>query len=479
MKSDHLLNDRFLSRRNLLKHTALMTVLAPVLRKRDAYAAASPHRLILIFSPNGPMNALGPARGTETSFTVHDWWKPLERHKADATFMSHMAATGAGAVTGSGHGLGGQVYSAFGANSYAQKGPTIDQVIGKRLEAERRAGLKRSVVWGTSGRSSSGGTGDAFAVAAGRNIAPELDPSKAWAELFASFMAPAPTTPASMDQAAALIARRQSILDFVNEDCKSLKDMLGAEGMRLLDDHCTTLRGLEKSLVTGIDSAAAGMCRKPANPGEKAWSNPENIDSQMAAFIDLMATTLACELSHLIAFQFGGQSARNRLAAKYGVPSSPRADSGDSGPAHHPWTHQRTSDSKVKALSIFTTFYASQVALLVDKLKTTVDANGKPLLDSTMVLWVSELGGKDGGSDYHQVGTVPAILFGRGQGTFKTGRYYRGKSGEGSSASGASFREGGREMAQLMVSMIQYMGLKDVKTVGSTGVSGPLTSLYA
>jgi hypothetical protein len=471
-----LLNNRFLSRRNILKHTALMTVLTPVLRKRDAFGAPSPRRAILIYSPNGPMNALGPASGTETSFTFHDWWKPLERHKADGIFMSHMAATGAGSVSGGGHPLGGQSYCGYGAgyggDAYATKGESIDQVIGKRLEAERRAGIKRSVVWGLAG-------GRCFATGPGRSISPELSPQKAWAGLFANFMAPAPTSPEGIKQAEALVARRRSMLDFINEDCKGLTDALGAEGMRLLDDHCTTLRGLEKSLVTGFDSAAATMCSKPADPGEKAWSNPENIDVQMSAFIDLIAATLACEMTHLIAFQFAGMAARNRLAAKYGVPSSPRADSGDSGPAHHPWTHQGTSAAKVTALRIFTTFYSTKVALLIDKLKSTMDASGKPLLDSTAVLWVSELGGKNGGSDYHQVGSVPAILFGRGQGTFKTGRYYRGKSGDASSHIGSNFREGGREMARLLVTMIQYMGLKDIQTVGATGVSGPFNYVLA
>jgi hypothetical protein len=458
-----------------------MTLLAPVLRQMDASAAAptSRRRLILLYSPNGPMHATGPATGSETAFTLHDWWKPLERHKADAIFFSNMACTGAGTVSANGgHELGGQTYSGFGADGYAQRGPTIDQIIGKRLQTEQRAGVVPSVVWGNFKASQAGGTGDAFAVAAARNISPETDPSNAWTQLFASFMAPV-QDPVAMKRAATLLARNQSVLDFVIQDCAAMQGALGAEGTRLLDDHCASVRDMEKALVSGMNGVASS-CAKPVNPGKKDWANPENIDIQSSTFFDLIATTLACELTNVIAFQFAGQAARNRLAAKYGVPSSPLTDSGDPGdvgPAHHPWTHQGKSASKMTAMQIFVTFYATQVALLIDKLKTTLDAAGKPLLDSTMVLWASELGGNENNTDFHQTSAVPAVLFGNGQGTFKTGRYIHGKSPDLGS-SGSAYQEAGRDMAKLLVSLVQYMGLTDVDTVGATGVKGPLTALF-
>jgi hypothetical protein len=33
-------------------------------------------------------------------------------------------------------------------------------------------------------------------------------------------------------------------------------------------------------------------------------------------------------------------------------------------------------------------------------------------------------------------------------------------------------------MARLLVSVVQYMGLTDVDTVGATGVKGPLAALF-
>lgn len=134
--------------------------------------------------------------------------------------------------------------------------------------------------------------------------------------------------------------------------------------------------------------------------------------------------------------------------------------------------------AKVSALRIFTTFYANQVALLVDKLKTTNDVHGKPLLDSTLVVWVSELGGNSSNRDPHQTGGTPVVLFGGGQGTLRTGRYLRGKCQEGAYDAKAKNVEAGQDMAKLLVSVIRYMGLTDVDSVGVTGAKGRLDSLH-
>ncbi len=481
-----------ISRRGLLTNTALMTLLAPVLRRRDAIAGtASPRRVILLYNGNGPMKVAGPVASarSETDFTLHEWWAPLERHKSDGIFLSHMAATGHGVVPGNGHGLGGQLFGGWGTmptarGGYLCNGATIDQVIGKRLLAEGRAGIARSVNWGLAK-----GHG-AFWAGPGKAIAPQLDPSVAWADLFGGFVSAEPGA-----AGATRLAREKSILDFVNRDCASVRDVLGKEGMRLLDDHCTTVRSMEKNLRVEVSRSMAA-CRKASAPDAPpaGWSDPENVDAQMSAFVGLMATALVCELTHLIAFQFSGQASRNRIAGSYDVPSSPLANSGDSGPAHHPWTHQRDSESKMNALGIFNRFYSHHVAVLLDKLKATRDAHGRPLLDSTLVVWCQELGGSPDNRDGHQTGQLPVILFGNGLGTFKTGRYRRGPSPEGREAGFSRLYppgdsrypeyvtenvKAGQEMAKLLVSVVRYMGLRDVDTVGATGVKGPLDWLHA
>jgi hypothetical protein len=247
------------------------------------------------------MSEAGPATGSETDFVLHDWWSPLERHKSSGIFLSHLANTGAGIVTGSGHGLGGQTFGGWGADDYSPKGPTIDQIIAGRLEEEGRGGFRPSVVWGSAGQSEAGGTGDAFVSEAGPTIRPTTNPRTAWNEVFSGF-SPPDTDPSGQERAAFLLAQKKSVLDFAASDCEKLRDALGAEGMRLFEEHCSTVRSLERGLETTL--VDGGMCEQPADPGDGDWTKPNNIDDQTGTFFDLMSMTLACELSHVVSFQF-------------------------------------------------------------------------------------------------------------------------------------------------------------------------------
>jgi hypothetical protein len=91
-----------------------------------------------------------------------------------------------------------------------------------------------------------------------------------------------------------------------------------------------------------------------------------------------------------------------------------------------------------------------------------------------VVLWLSELGGSESNQDGHVTGATPAVLLGSGQGVFKTGRYIQGPSGGGNPGD----PDGGRMMAQLLISVMQYMGLTDVNSVGASDARGPLSALY-
>jgi hypothetical protein len=472
-----------LTRRNLVRGAALATFLSPVIRKMEAYAqaASAPRRIILIFSPNGPMMANGPTTGSETNFTFHDWWRPLERHKADGIFMSHMAPAGLGIAPGREHGYGSQVFSGFGANSYDCLGETIDELMGRRLEQAGRAGAVRNVFWGLEG-----GGHNAFSTGPRAPKTPQLNPQLAWGALFQNFVANNTGDTAAHQRALADLGRKRSVLDFVNKDCGAMKNALGSEGSRLLDEHCSTIRTMESALVTPPPPPQSS-CMRPAQPAAVNTSTPDTADARCTTFFQLMAMALACERTHVIAFQFGGQAARNRLPGSYGVPTAGVQDSMDSGPAHHPWTHEQTDMAgKKDALRKFTNYYSSQVANLVDTLKATTDGSGKNLLDSTMVVWLPEFGGSprndtdvQGWTHGHMITQSPVVLFGSGQGTFRTGRHRQGPStGISDGSASTADTQAGREMTQVLVSMIQYLGFTDVQTIGATQTNGRFPWLY-
>jgi Protein of unknown function (DUF1552) len=468
------------SRRRILRDTALSTFLLPLFRRLDASAEAmvAPRRLMLIFTPNGPMERAGPCTGTETNFSFLDWWKPLERHKADGVFLSHLATTGHSVIPGTGfwHGFGSQAFSGHGSIEYDAAGETIDQLIARKLQAAKREAAVASVVWGNF--SNNGGTGDPFSKGRKQNIAATTNPSKAFAQLFKDFSGGGPTMPDPKAQREYLRSKR--IFERVTKDCTAMKNALGAEGMRLLESHCAGLETMERSLMA---PGTVQACTKPTDPGkdDAYWNKGQTmLDEKVEAFWDLSAAALACERTHLIAYQLGRQGDNLTLNQSYGLPSGRAAVGADqSGPYFHTWTHNDPSADRTKALSIFQTFFSNAVASLIDRLKSTKDATGAPLLDSTMVVWMPEMGGNPKCGDPHMNTCLPVAVFG-GKGALKTGRYIRGpcKEGSGNGDYDPESKLGGQMSAQILVSAIAHMGFPEEKTVGVTKVNGPLAALY-
>jgi hypothetical protein len=167
----------------------------------------------------------------------------------------------------------------------------------------------------------------------------------------------------------------------------------------------------------------------------------------------------------VIGLSFGATAERFAIPSSYDIPSSATVDSGDSGPQHHAWTHvYDESAEKRRALMTFTSWYAEQVASVIDKLKATPDANGQSLMDSTLVLWTSELGHRPSNAlEPHPNEHIAVLLFGNSQGAFKTNRFYDGDSSP----------ETALMLHQLFVSIIQHTGLTTINEFGNQG-SGPL-----
>ncbi|MEM1347097.1 MAG: DUF1552 domain-containing protein [Myxococcota bacterium] len=463
------------SRRELIKSAGAWALLAPVLRARGAGAEGlgAPRRVIVLFSPNGPCVEKGPALGEERDFILHEWWSPLERHKADGLFFTglHQAGVPFGEHNEWGHQSAGTgaLTARTTEKTNNSTGPSIDQFIGQELERMGESTPRRSVLWGLHERTGHWGP---WYEAAGKPVSPIYDPYDALAEL-----APFLGGGNEIEARRAALGRRRLILDTAWRDCAPLRRQLGAQGKEILDFHCANLESLEQSVDEAL--AAGGEC--PVSDGPATTLAPgtnfkqrATRDEAMGAFVEMAAMSFACDLTRVIGLSFGATAARFAIPESYGIPSSAKVDSGDSGPQHHAWTHVYGKDdasvsARRKALRGFNQWYAEWVARLIDKLKSTPDASGGSLFDSTLVLWTSELGYK---SDHgaHPNTNIPVMLFGNSMGAFETGRFYN----TGAMIQGDwSRQKAAMPLHNLFVSIIRHAGLSHVDTFGNAGV-GPL-----
>jgi hypothetical protein len=470
------------SRRRLLRDSALATLLLPIFRQLDARAQqVKPKRLMLIFSPNGAMEAAGPCFGTEMSFSFHDWWKPLERHKNDGIFFSHMASTGASTVIGSEHALGHQAFSGYGAGGNvpddAIRGETIDQLVSRRLTMASRASAVPSVVWGNVAQYN--WYRSAFARGPRQYLTATTSPVNAFRDLFRDFMGPA-TSPATPDlQTQKTYARSKRVLEFITKDCTALRNGLGSEGMMLLESHCGALDAIEQSLMVPVTTAPLQACVKPADPAaiNASWVQGEMlVDNTINTFWKLAAAAFACERTNVIAYEFGASGENVRLDDLYAVPvGNDDQFLGSNRRRHwHTLSHNSAGVTRTDAMGRFTKYCATAVANLITELKTS------GVLDDTLVIWMPELGGNPNTRDPHPTSCLPVVLFGGKNSGLKLGRYIKGPCQEtadnGSNAPGA--KDAGSQVAQILVSAIHHMGFTDVKTVGEAQVNGPLMKLY-
>jgi hypothetical protein len=129
-------------------------LLWPLLRAERARSAIdlAPRRVLVFFSPNGPIMDRGPASGTETDFSLGEFWTPLELHKADGLFFSgmHQAGVPFGTHNEYGHQSGGTgaLTARTTEGTKNSTGPSLDQFIGQELEKAGIITPQRSLLWG-------------------------------------------------------------------------------------------------------------------------------------------------------------------------------------------------------------------------------------------------------------------------------------------------------------------------------------------
>ena len=196
-----------------------------------------------------------------------------------------------------------------------------------------------------------------------------------------------------------------SVLDEVTTDLNRLREAIGSEDRRLLDEHAD---------VRPRNGKGPGRRRRP---GELDHPVPElepgiqedndNLPKISKMQIDLMVNSFANDFTRMATMQYTnsvGQAAMRWL----GVDDK-----------HHSLSHEPDSNKDAQEkLTKINKWYGEQIAYLAKRLAETPEPGGPgSLLDNTTIVWTNELG--KGNS--HTLNDIPFVMVGGGLG-FKTGQ---------------------------------------------------------
>lgn len=390
-----------LSRRQLLRTSAGALLLAPLLRERraEAQAAASPKRLVMMFTPDSHPPEWWPT-GTGKAFTLQEPLADFRGLESQLLFVRQLNH----AWTVDNHHEAGMAQLFTGARFFDEStryanGPSIDEIL-----------LKNSAIRGgtpvaSTHLSSAGGSGgDKRHVISysgpGQPNPHEENPANTFKTLFngVTFGGMTPTAPVPDTNApltAAKTAVSKKIFEINTAEVKRIQQFLGATEVAKLDLHLGALRELEARITTtsttptGPPVAVGGKCEQVATAATRSTNNAEAITKFAQVQAELVVNAFTCDRTRIADYSFSFSGGHHQGLLGY------------SPSWHDTVAHvSKTSDSVSVGGTAMTTraafltfdrFWASQIAYLVKRLAAISEGSGT-MLDNTLMIWGVESG---------------------------------------------------------------------------------------
>lgn len=209
------------------------------------------------------------------------------------------------------------------------------------------------------------------------------------------------------ERAQSLAARREgrrSVLDFVAEEARGLAAGLDAADRRKLDEYLTGIREIETQLdrFDALPVPQVPDLDLPDGP-------PPSYGEHMRLMADMLALAFRTDSTRVATLMFAHDGS-NRTFPEIGV-----------GDGHHSISHHQDDPEKLTKIAAIDRFYAEQFAHLLRRLAEAKEADGRSVLDHSMIVYTSGL--SDGNRHRHD--DLPVILAGNAGGRLATGRHLR------------------------------------------------------
>ncbi|MCS7045194.1 MAG: DUF1552 domain-containing protein [Gemmataceae bacterium] len=195
---------------------------------------------------------------------------------------------------------------------------------------------------------------------------------------------------------------RRSILDFVREDSANLRNRLGANDRRKLEEYFAAIRDIEERI------ARASRLPQPTPPDIQVPGTIPSYAEHLRLLADLLVLAFQTDSTRVATFVFANEGS-NRSYSFIGVPEG-----------HHDLSHHENNPVKQGKIRQINIFHMQQFAYFLNKLKNTQEGDGT-LLDHCMVVYGS--GNSDGNRHNHD--DLPILLAGKGCGNLRSGRHVR------------------------------------------------------
>lgn len=447
---------RPLSRRTVLRGLGGAAISLPLLdAMRGGTARADggecPKRLLIMYTPNGNIAAdFWPSpSSTELEFDLGPILAPLSAHKQDLLILDDINMTSSNYGPGDAHQKGtGQCLTATellegnfagdaGLSAGWAGGPSVDQVVADAIGTDT---LFRSLELGVAVQGSDVGARICYRDAA-QPLPPENSPYAAYQRLFGD----AADDPSAVERRA---AKRRAVLDAVADQHRALRDQLGVDDKDKLHNHLVAVQEIRERVDRAVIKFE-GVCQ-PLELGVPVESEMvSNMPTIGMLQMDLLAMAMACDLTRVGTLMWTRSAATHVCSF-----ADPNVSEG-----HHALAHKGDEDAAKNELNTqINRWYATQLAYLVDKLKSIPEGDGT-LFDNTLILWTNE----QAKGNNHSRDRMPYLLIGNAQGTFQTGRYIRQNTAMSHN--------------QLLVSILNAMGV-ETDTFGNPAYgTGPLPGL--
>ena len=414
----------------------------------ETFAAATPaarieipRRMAALYLPNGVNLEKWKVSGTGTDYQFSPSLKPVEKFRNDFTIIEGLEQRNgtAGPDGGGDHARANASYLTGvrprkTAGADIQLGISMDQVAAAALSDHTRFS---SLELSTEGVRKSGVCDSGYSCAyqfnlswrsATQPVAPESNPRLVFERLFGSGKGEEREKNRERRN-----AMRKSILDFVNDEAKSLHRQMGRNDQQKLDEYLTGVREIEQRIEK---AEKFGL----PDPNRDAPAGvPSKFEDHIRILMDMQILAFQTDSTRVSTFALAHDGS-NRSFSDIGVPEG-----------HHSLSHHQDNAEKLTKIAKIDEFYSRQLAYYLEKMSAVKEADGKSLLDHSMVLW----GGGLSDGNRHRHNDLPIILAGRGGGGLKPGHHINlGKD---------------TPMCNLYLRMLEELGVKEETFADSNG----------